>query len=342
MVYECENCGYSTNRKEHHERHLNRKITCKKKSIVDLDLRNVQKNLRNVQKNLRNVQKNLRNVKETICSKCNKELSTVYRLKEHYEKCLGSHSLQCSICFKEFNTRGAKHYHMNNVDCSKSDIISSKSKIVNDHSTVINGNVNIYNDNSRHIHVNMFGMEDFAYLENDDYILDKLNNFSKYDVYGVSKLIISLLFNPDKPENHTIIKTNERGTGVMIRGNDDEWEYREFDDVKEVMFSIVEVFMEFYQLFKMNRDIKLVEPKEFKRVKRFAKLVRKLGCILDDELEKELGICGDTDSDDSEDDDKNGLELEKLNKKFNNATLKNIYNKTKQLYKYVNGEIVKK
>jgi len=179
-------------------------------------------------------------------------------------------------------------------------------------------------------------------MEHDDYIIDKMNKFSKDKVYGVSKMITSMLFDPERPENHTIIKTSERGSGVMIRGDDYEWEYRDFEDIVDVLNTTAEAFMKFYDKYRTEKNIKLVEPKEFQRVKSFAKMLRKLGCTLDDKFEQYLGIYEGSDSEDSADEEKNEKELKKTNKKFEKATLNNFYTNTTTMYKYTDGGIIKK
>ncbi len=151
---------------------------------------------------------------------------------------------------------------------------------------------------------------------------------------------MSLLFDPERPENHTIIKTTERGSGVMIRGEDSQWHYREFEDVLDVFNSTAEAFVSFYEKYRKHNNVKLVEDKEFRRVRSFAKVLRKLGCTLNDAFEKELGIFEESDnSEDSSDEEK---KLERLNKKFEKATLTNIFTNTNTMYTYKNGNVTKK
>jgi hypothetical protein len=94
-------------------------------------------------------------------------------------------------------------------------------------------------------------------------------------------------------------------------------------------------------MFKKKHNIALTEPKEYCRVRRFAKLLRRLGCILDDEFERELDIYEGSDSEDSDDEEKNKKKIDKTNSKFERASLNNIYTNTKKLYRCVNGKMVK-
>jgi hypothetical protein len=340
MVYQCEECGYSTNKKDHYERHINRKTTCRDKIKLKFNLQNVYGDLQNVYGDLQNVYGDLQNVyAPIICSKCNNEFSSMYTLRRHSINCKGvSSPLECQKCGKTFSSRAGKSQHLKHVRCVD-DIPNIIDNSVH-HNTTINGNVTIQNNyNSNHVHMNVFGQEDFSYLENDTYIVHKFNSFSKDSVYGATNMIMSLLFDPERPENHTIIKTTERGSGVMIRGVDSQWHYREFEDVLDVFNSTAEAFVSFYEKYRKHNNIKLVEQKEFRRVRSFAKVLRKLGCTLDDAFEKELGIYDESESDDSSDEEK---KLERMNKKFEKATLTNIFTNTKIMYKYRKGKVIKK
>ena len=48
-----------------------------------------------------------------------------------------------------------------------------------------------------------------------------------------------------KPENNTIIKPSDRGDGLHIRNNDD-WEYREYEDIKNDIVSSLDRYIDMY------------------------------------------------------------------------------------------------
>ena len=59
-------------------------------------------------------------------------------------------------------------------------------------------------------------------------------------------MIDEIYMNKDKPENNTILKLQERGDGVYIRNNDD-WEYREFEDIRDNLVSSLDKYFDIYQ-----------------------------------------------------------------------------------------------
>ena len=335
MVYTCEHCGYTTDRIFNFKKHQNRKSSCNLKiwkySTTTFVDPNVDPCYKNVDPCAQNVDPSAQNV-----DPCAQNVDPCYKNVDPENKPVKQ--IKCSYCSKCFTSRQGKYKHLKNTECKRIShihVINNKSEIINQNVIITNLNINNTQNNTIHNHKtsNYFGNEDFSYLGNDNYIMDTLNQNSKNKVYGFVNILMSMLFDPNRPENHNIIKTTERGTDVKIRNKNNEWEYRDFGDVKEYLAHYMSTFMQFYNIFKTKHNIKLTEKKELKRVRMFVKLIRKLGCRLDDDLEIDFGIYDGSDSDDSDDEEKNENELKRLNKIFDKATLNNIYLNTKRLFK---------
>jgi hypothetical protein len=117
-----------------------------------------------------------------------------------------------------------------------------KSKCQNNQCNIGNqNNINTLNNNSHNvININIFGKEDLEYLKNDNYLINKLKGFGKDGIYGLSKIIDEIHCNLDKPENNTIIKPEEYGDGVYIMDDDKNWEFREFEDIRDDLIHLTE------------------------------------------------------------------------------------------------------
>ena len=313
-MYKCDLCNYSTNRIYNLKLHKNRKTPC---NISNDDT--ISKT-------------------ETIsisCKKCNKIFYNKSSLNRHSKCCVGVNNLTCPICFETFDTSLKKFRHMNSDKCQQNDNYHQRFKIINNnnnnnnnsiHHNITNNTINTVNNN-QNIHINCFGKEDLSYLLQDNNLIYKLNNYSKDGVYGFVNMIDEIYMNKDKPENNTILKLQERGDGVYIRNNDN-WEYRDYEDVREELISSLEKYVENYQQIKEAYNIKLTEPKERKRIKRFLSTLMMLGGIPKEELCEELELAEENEND-------------KTINKFDNATKDMIHRKSNTYWKKINGTIQK-
>ena len=344
MVYECKHCGYITNRQSNFIRHKNRKNPCKKTSNdVDI-LNNIKMNdvtnlLPNVTNLLPNVTNLLPNVSKNQCKKCGIIFCNITKLNHHILNCKGVDSLTCHICFTKFDNRMQKYRHRKKGNCQPPPPSPTQapqqilSQTINNHTT--NNITNIENQTNNNIQINVFGKEDLTYLLNDNDILQKLKYFGKSGIYGLPKIINDVHFNKDKPENNTLIKPDEYGNGVMILNDEKEWEYREFEDIRDNLIDTIIKYFKAYNVVKKKLDVKLIEKKERNIIKNFAYELMALEGTIPEDLFEELGMDED-ELEEGEDELKNKL------RKFDKSAMKNIHHKTTLNYRKDNGNYIKK
>ena len=336
MVYECEDCGYSTIKKYHFLRHKNRKYSCHK-TINGLNIKNYteKEDPEKVAFFAEKVAKNAEKVANDFkCQKCSKVLSNNFNLKTHMKTCKGVDNFTCDICFKRFLSKDHKYKHRKSGKCVP---ISPRTITINNNNSnnnITNNITNTTNNNNNTI-VNVFGNEDLSYLSNDVSILDKLRMFGKSGIYGLSKIIDDVHFNKERPENNTLIKTEEFGNGVMILNDDREWEFREFEDIREMLLNTIMKYIRAYNIVKTNLGVRLVEQKEKRIIRNIAYEFMALDGVIPRDLFEELEM----DEDDVEVDEE---EIRSKLRKFDKSTLKKIHNKTISQYRKDNGNYIKK
>ena len=103
----------------------------------------------------------------------------------------------------------------------------------------------------------MFGKEDLNYLDNDANLFRRLSKCAKKSMYGFSDIVKEIHCNKDRPENNTIIKPLEYGDAVFIMGENNEWEFREFEDVRDMLVDSVNKFVEICENQRIEKNIKL-------------------------------------------------------------------------------------
>lgn len=320
MVHRCDKCNYITNRYSNLLRHTNRKTSCAETNneieIVD-DVQKYNKNM---------------------CDKCKRVLSNSFSLKRHFNVCKGVNAFTCTTCFKVFSSTSSKNNHVRKSNCTTPPPPPSiqNANVINNTTNNVN-NVNSMNNNNsnNNIHINVFGNEDLNYLLNDKDIIQKLKSFGKSGIYGLPKILNEIHFNKDKPENSTMIKPDEYGNGVMIMNDEKEWEYREFEDIRENLINTIAQYFKAYNFVKNNLGVKLIEKKERNIVKNFAYQLLSLEGTIPPDLFQELDM-NEEEVEDTEEEMKSKL------RKFDKSTMKNLHNKTYLTYKKENGSYVKK
>ena len=132
---------------------------------------------------------------------------------------------ECPHCKRQFTD--ARHLSRHDTFCIKKEMAVMRQTIeelkqpntVNNNTTTINV-INNNNNNSNNIIninivVNNFGSEDRSYITKED-MLECL------DTMKIKKLVDSIYFHPDHPENHTIKLKSEKKKRVIIR-NEGNW-----------------------------------------------------------------------------------------------------------------------
>ena len=339
MVYECDHCGYSTIRKYDLERHKNRKNPCYKivNDLCDLKnnnislAQNVSQNAQNVSQNDQNVSQNDQNVSlDNKCEFCDKILSNISNLRRHVKSCRQVDNLTCIKCGLKFETRLQKHRHMKKNECEL-----KVNKIINN--TNIN-NTNIEGDNigtQNNININVFGNEDLSYLINDHGFFERLRQFGKKGVYGLANIISDVHCNNKRLENNNIIKPDEHGDGVYIMGDDEEWEFREFEDIKEELIKTISKYIKYYNDERLNFNVEYRDIKEKRFLRTLFYFAMALECDVPDDLFEDLEM---DDENVEEDEDKLG----DLNRKFDKATMRKIHENTYYKYKKERGKFIRR
>ena len=360
-MYTCADCGYETSRKVNFVRHRNRKNPCRKttdgnesRSIENksCDLNVNGKILKGYDQNQsvydKNPNVNGKNNSEHQCNKCKKHFSNRSNLIRHMHICKGvvESPLQCPICLKQFTSRHGKYQHRKNVQCKaviieneennqtnqQPQMINSNNNTVNSNNTNINNiqNNNIQNNN---IHINAFGSEDLSYLINDPGIIDRLKQYGKAGIYGLPKILDEVHFK--RPENGSIIKPEQFGNTVLIRNEDNEWEMREFEDVREDMIETIIKYIRMYNETKNKLGITLSEKKE-------RNIIKNIGyelMVLDGSIPRDLFHELEMDEDNVEEDEN---EIKKKTRKFDKSTMHNIHVRTHNGYKREGTDYVKR
>ena len=357
MIYECKHCGYTTNRKLNIERHENRKNSCRKTNNGNTNTlirnyhneQNIVTNEQNIVINEQNIVTNEQNIvtNKHQCERCKRFFCNKARLDYHIKICKGVDSLTCPICFVRFENSDKKYRHKKKGNCHPPSTTEQPQPILipqtvynninnintNNSNNTTNNTSNITNNNN--IHINIFGKEDIRYLEKDKNIIERLRMFGKKGIYGFSKIIEDIYFNKERPENNTLIKTEEFGNSVMIMNEDQEWEYREIEDIHEEMIDMIIRYFKAYNKVKNDLGIKLIEQREKNILKHFAYEFLALDGYIPREIFDELEM-------DEDEVENNEEEIYKKVRKFVKSTMKNIHQKTMMNYKKENGVYVKK
>ena len=366
MKYSCDHCSYETDKKANFVRHLNRKFKCnkgvQKVSIHEENLNVGQENINAGQENINAVQENINagqeninagqeNINAEVCTMCNKRFSSKQWLQYHKKKCKGISCLQCEICLKIFKSYQGKYQHKKNVLCypppppPTADVIESSINTIN---TINNINNNTHNgdqlNNSNNIYqinqYNAFGDEGIEQLEkflgDDSRILERFKQASKKRLYGVRDIQNDIFFNPDNPKGFSIIKPDKYGSSVRVRNSNGEFEYMEFDDVRDPMLNYIEKYIEIYNKTRNKFNVKFRDPKEQRILYTFLKIMNDdLDIYLNEDLKEDLDI--EDESNESDDDEENTKY-----KHFDKVSLDNIHVQTKKFFKCKKGEFVLK
>ena len=358
MTYICKFCNYETNRKQNFERHNKRKIPCSNTkydnyNTVNGNFDDEQNNTQCEQNNTKGEQNNTKCEQNNTYHKCHTCYKTFYNsssLNRHVRVCKGVHdNLTCSICFKKFNYQVAKHRHVKKNDCKPPppppnlEVTTKSTTIINiENQTNINNTTNNITNNTQNntqnntVHINVFGKEDLTYLLEDKNIIQKIKLFGKSGIYGFPKILNDVHFNINKPENNTIIKPDEFGDGVMIKNDNNEWEFREFEDVRDDLIGTIVKYFKAYNTVKNNLGIQLIENKERNIIKKFGYELLSLDGTLPKDLLSDLEIDADDETNDTDQDIKNKT------RKFDKSTMKGLHANTTLHYKKDNGMYVKK
>ena len=354
MVYECEYCGYITNRKGNFLKHKNRKNPC---SSYD-DSHSYE------------------------CDICKRMLSSKYALQVHKTRCKGAEALTCPTCKKTFTTYQGKHQHIKNVRCVSRGLPSESSHSVPDrglcrglpsecrrrsksshsvpdrglsHFTLTSKGLcrglpsvsrrrsvsrglpsesshSVWDRGLSHFTLTSKGMtnESLSHLLRDKDLIYKTNQLSKRGVYGLVDIVGLIFFDPKHSENHTLFRKKQRGKEVWIRNENNEWEFRHYDDIRQDIVNAISNYFKIYNQQKNALKIKLTESKERNRMRKFISMFISLGGTVDDDLCEELDVAS-LGSNLCQGQSGSNLCQGQSEKKFDTGTLNQIFKRSKSL-----------
>uniref|UniRef100_A0A6C0BS87 C2H2-type domain-containing protein n=1 Tax=viral metagenome TaxID=1070528 RepID=A0A6C0BS87_9ZZZZ len=376
MKYYCDHCSYETDKKANYTRHLNRKFRCNKISQnvyadsqnVYADSQNVYADSQNVYVDSQNVYVDSQNVYEEKhdrdritygCTLCNKLLSSKYSLLRHEERCKGFKSNQCQICLNFFGSRRGIYQHKRNVLCfppihpppqpleslplENALIVKEPitiSNIQNNNNVVTTNSHNNNNTTNNIINFNAFGEEGIKQLEEflgeDKEIIERLKQVGKKQLYGIRDIQNDIFFNPKNPKGFSIIKPEKYGSSVRVRNNEGEFEYMEFEDVRDPMLNYMEKYIEIYNKTRNKYNVKFRDPKERRIVHNFLKIMNDdLDIYLNEDLKEDVDIEDESNECENDDD-------EMKYKQFDKVSLDNMHVQTRKYFKCKRGEFVLK
>jgi uncharacterized C2H2 Zn-finger protein len=169
------------------------------------------------------------------CERCYKLFTTLWSLKRHEPICKEiSNPLQCHICNKVFTHASNKSRHLQSckiefIKKENSRIQEPPQPVAPQSSNQINNNITINTQNTNNnitinVNLNNFGEESLDHITQD-----MLTKFAKEINCGIAKLIDTIHFNPEVPQNHNIRLENIKGQLVAVYQNN-EWVIKDMND----------------------------------------------------------------------------------------------------------------
>lgn len=181
---------------------------------------------------------------EFKCDKCMKPFTRHWNMVRHSERCKGTtQPFECHICHEIFSSYASKSKHVKLCKCKHTPFIDNheESEVDEEHSSSTKGcatiNINqtattINNTNfTISVNLNNFGEESLDHIT-----AEMLTKFAKEINYGLAKLIDTIHFNPNVPQNHNIRLENVKGQLVAVYQNN-EWTIRDMNDTVKCMIN---------------------------------------------------------------------------------------------------------
>lgn len=208
----------------------------------------------------------------------------------------------------------------------------------------IHGNSNTSNiETTNNFSFNFIGHENLSHLANEPNFLQKLKSYGKNGVYGVGKIISSIICDPEHPENNTLLKPREFGSDVLVRSCDTDPNHLEFRDISDALTTLKEVMMPRYlqcvcAYIRKYNITRLPDIKEKSLIKQLFHIM----IVLDIDVPEELENLVDIDDDKVDKDRSNDSLCNSHNSKLNKSVARSAYEFTKQKYKRKDGTYVMK
>jgi len=306
-------------------------------------------------------------IKYVRCVKCDKQL-TKRCFKKHLDACRGVPKNTCKFCFRSFNKHQgcSKHQKIckrNPMNMDDDDNVTEYSLLDNQvvEPTITdktNINANMHNTSTMHDSINIhgnrntanikttnnfsfnfIGHEDLSHLSNEPNFLQKLKSYGKNGVYGVGKIISSIICDLEHPENNTLLKPRDFGSDVLVRGCDADPNHLEFRDISDALTKLKDVMMPRYlqyvcEYIRKHNINRLLDVKEKSIIRQLFHIM----IVLDIDVPEELEHLVDIDDDKVDNDRNNDSLCNSHNTKLNKSVARSAYEFTKQNYKRKNGK----
>ena len=248
VMYTCDKCGYTTNRKGNYISHLNRKIPCVSKDVnIVCSLKNPPKPSKILQNSLQNPQKSLQNPpiindndSDLECIYCGK----VFKRKDNLTRHI---SHRCKIIKSQMNELELEKSKWedeklelktktseleNKVEKLSQDLINKPQNIITQN------NINNGKISNKTININSYGNESIDHLTNS-YLKDLIG----LPYTAVQKLIKDIHCNPKVPENHNLRKRNKKDKYIEYYDGK-QWKIedkrKQLDHLVDMTFTILE------------------------------------------------------------------------------------------------------
>ena len=249
VMYTCDKCGYTTNRKGNYISHLNRKIPCVSKDVnIVSSLQNPPKPSQIPHKSLTKPSQTLTNPSQTLtnpyndndCIYCGKSFKRRDNLKRHMEsycKIIKSQMNELELEKSkwedeklELKTKTAELE--NKVEKLSQDLINKPQNIITQN------NINNGKISNKTININSYGNESIDHLTNS-YLRDLIG----LPYTAVQKLIKDIHCNPKVPENHNLRKRNKKDKYIEYYDGK-QWKIedkrKQLDHLVDMTFTILE------------------------------------------------------------------------------------------------------
>ena len=364
MKYYCDHCSYETDKKANYTRHLNRKFKCYNTN------ENIHANHENIhdvckayklyecskckkkfacKQNVLYHEERCQGFSKDTCEICLKTFASPRGKYQHKRNVLcfpappppppPPHALEDQRSENPLIVHGSTlPTTISNIQNNNQMTNSNNNNTINNNQITNSNNNNTINNNI--IHFNSFGDEGIKQLEEffgeDKEIIERLKQVGKKQLYGIRDIQNDIFFNPKNPKGFSIIKPEKYGSGVRVRNSEGEFEYMEFEDVRDPMLNYIEKFINIYNKTRNKYNVKFRDPKERRILHTFLKIMNDdLDIYLNEDLKEDLDIKEEPNECENDDEDMKY-------KQFDKVSLDNMHVQTKKYFKCKKGEFVLK